>query len=169
MGIKSAKTLLKKILGGRILTFEEMSTLITRIEMTLNCRPLTALSGHTDDLEVLTPEHLVREAPLNQIPALCPDTKRLDALQHWDLVRAMYARFWSQWSRQYLNTLQQRLKWTRGQSNLQSGDIVLILDSALLIDATVDGPLGECCALSTARTTWCDRTKSGHQLGPTRV
>lgn len=52
----------------------------------------------------------------------------------------MYAKFWSQWSRQYLNTLQQRGKWTRGRPNLQPNDIVLVLDAALLTDGR--WPLG---------------------------
>lgn len=131
-GVKSAKNLLKKILGGRILTFEEMSTLTARIEMTLNCRPLTALSRDKGDLEALTPGHLIRGAPLNQLPALCPETDKLDRLQHWDLVQAMFNNFWNQWSWEYLHTLQQRHKWTRGRSNLQPGDIVVVLDSTLL-------------------------------------
>lgn len=139
-GIKSAKTLLKKILGGRILTYEEMSTLTARVEMALNCRPLTPLRGDTDDLAALTPGHLLRGAPLNQLPTFSDEIERLDSLQHWNLVRSMYARFWNQWSREYLNTLQQRAKWTRSRSNLQTGDIVLILDAALLTDGR--WPLG---------------------------
>lgn len=39
-GIKSAKTLSKKIFGQRILTYEEMSTLTARVEIALNCRIL---------------------------------------------------------------------------------------------------------------------------------
>lgn len=133
-GVKSTKSLLKKILESRILTFEEISTLTVRIKMALNCRPLTALSRDADDLEALTPGHLIRGAPLNQLPALCVETDWLDRLQHWNLMRGMYAKFWNQWSRQYLNTLQQRHKWTRSQPKLQPGDIVLVLDSALLND-----------------------------------
>lgn len=40
-------------------TFEEISTLLTQIESCLNSRPLRALTDDPDDLDALTPGHLL--------------------------------------------------------------------------------------------------------------
>lgn len=47
-------------------------------------------------------------------------------LSHWQLTQAFMQRIWKRWSREYLNTLQQRLKWTEPTRNLQKGDLVLL-------------------------------------------
>ena len=39
--VKSVKHCLKKTIGRAMLTFDEMATLIVKIEVTLNYRPLT--------------------------------------------------------------------------------------------------------------------------------
>ena len=132
-GVKSVKSHLKRVAGPRNLTFEEFSTLLVEIEMVLNCRPLTPLTGELDDLEVLTPGHFLVEGGLSSIPEASTNNKKIDTLTHWKLVRELRNRFWDRWSREYINTLQQRCKWTERRSNLQTGDLVLVLDPSLLL------------------------------------
>ena len=109
-GIKSAKRHLKRVVGPRRLTYEEFSTLLADIEQVLNCRPLTPLTGGLDDLEVLTPGHLLVGRTLTSIPEPCAADVDSSHLSHWSLVKTLMVLFWTRWSREYLNTLQQRTK-----------------------------------------------------------
>lgn len=57
--VKSVKHHLKRITCGTRLTYEELSTLLTRIESCLNSRPLCPLSADLEDLTALTPGHFL--------------------------------------------------------------------------------------------------------------
>ncbi|XP_031781116.1 uncharacterized protein LOC103318084 [Nasonia vitripennis] len=131
-GVKSTKTHLQRVAGPKKLTYEEFSTLLAEVEMVLNCRPISPFSGDVDDLDVLTPGHFLFGGPLNTIPRPNIDEADLPRLSHWKLVRGLRDSFWARWSREYLNTLQQRTKWTRARANLSVGDLVVIIDASLL-------------------------------------
>lgn len=66
--VKSYNQHLKRVIGSQILTFEEISTLTSRIEAILNSQPLTPQSSDPHDLCLLTPGHFLIEAPLISIP-----------------------------------------------------------------------------------------------------
>ncbi|XP_066254640.1 uncharacterized protein [Euwallacea similis] len=57
--IKGAKYHLITIVGNLVLTFEEMSTILTQIEAVLNSRTLCPLSNDPADLNCLTPGHFL--------------------------------------------------------------------------------------------------------------
>ncbi|XP_006817251.1 uncharacterized protein LOC102807024 [Saccoglossus kowalevskii] len=57
--IAITKTSLKKILGRACVTYIEMETIVTEIESAINDHPLTHLSNDDNDLNSLTPSHLV--------------------------------------------------------------------------------------------------------------
>ena len=129
--VKSAKSHLKRIVGLHTLTFEEFSTLLTEIEYAMNSRPLTPLSGEPCDLEAITPWHLLTGHAPWTLPEPINETS-LNHLAHWDFVKGLRDNFWKRWSQEYLNTLQQRNKWTRITRDLQVDDLVLIVDASLL-------------------------------------
>ena len=54
--VRSGKGCSRKVLRNAILSFDDLHTLLTEIECTLNSRPLTY---HYEDGEVLTPSHLI--------------------------------------------------------------------------------------------------------------
>ena len=63
--MKSAKILLRKILGTQTLTVEEYASVLSDVEATLNSRPLCVLNSLPEDgMEVLTPGHFLIGQPL---------------------------------------------------------------------------------------------------------
>ncbi|KAL2076872.1 hypothetical protein ACEWY4_027539 [Coilia grayii] len=57
--VQSVKTCLKKVLGRASLSFEEMTTILTEVEATLNSRPLTFVNNDLDEPQPLTPAHFL--------------------------------------------------------------------------------------------------------------
>ncbi|KAL7296586.1 hypothetical protein TKK_0010015 [Trichogramma kaykai] len=132
--VRSTKIHLRRVVGPRHLTYEELSTLLVDIERVLNSRPLTTPLGDLDDLEMITPAHLFLGRSLNSIPQPSKANLNLDPARHWELVRRLRDHFWSRWSKEYLHTLQQRSKWHRPGPDLSIGDVVIIIDPALMRD-----------------------------------
>ncbi|XP_050524112.1 uncharacterized protein LOC126895870 [Daktulosphaira vitifoliae] len=97
-GIKSVKHHLKRVIGIQVLTYEEMETLVIRIEG----QPILSL-----------PEIDVTAVPMNR-------------LTRWQLIRQMHQSFWKRWLSEYLTTLQGRLKWTTKEENIKIGDLVIV-------------------------------------------
>ena len=55
------KRYLKKTIGGAILTYEELLTVVVEVESILNCRPLSYVSSE-DPEKPLAPSHLLCDA-----------------------------------------------------------------------------------------------------------
>lgn len=62
------KSLFVRIIGVHTLTYEELGTVVCRIESVLNSRPLTPLSFDPGDLESLTLGHFLTGQPLLCVP-----------------------------------------------------------------------------------------------------
>ncbi|GFT50257.1 integrase catalytic domain-containing protein [Trichonephila clavipes] len=67
-GVKSVKHHLKRAIGNLHFTFEKFETIMIQVEGILNSRPLTPLSSHADNFDVLTPAHFLIERPITSIP-----------------------------------------------------------------------------------------------------
>ncbi|GFS96704.1 hypothetical protein TNCV_4754111 [Trichonephila clavipes] len=73
-GIRSIKFHLKRVLGEIILTFEELSTLLTQIEGLLNSRPLSYVNdSDIECISTLTPSHFLTGDVLS-VPEELPST-----------------------------------------------------------------------------------------------
>ncbi|GFQ75584.1 integrase catalytic domain-containing protein [Trichonephila clavata] len=59
--VRSIKELLRKCLGKACVTYEEMLTLLSDCEATINGRPLTYLSDDPKELKPLTPAHFIQD------------------------------------------------------------------------------------------------------------
>ncbi|UYV60908.1 hypothetical protein LAZ67_1002751 [Cordylochernes scorpioides] len=55
------KNLLRRLLGKRVVNYEEMVTILENCERVINARPLTYIAEDNDDLVPLTPEMFLRE------------------------------------------------------------------------------------------------------------
>lgn len=97
-----------------------------RIEAILNSRPLTPLSTEPSEADVLTPGHFLVGGPL----VTPPEPNLLDlkegVLNRWQLIRSLTQHFWTKWSSDYLNSIQQRAKWYHEVPNLNRGAVVLL-------------------------------------------
>lgn len=126
--IKQVKLALVALTKAQTLDDESLHTLLCEVEAIINSRPLTTISDSSDDLEPLTPNHLLL---LKGQPTLSPGLfQKSDAYsrRRWKQVQYLADIFWKRWVREYLPTLQARQKWLRIKRNYMCGDVVLIAD-----------------------------------------
>ncbi|GFW63656.1 integrase catalytic domain-containing protein [Trichonephila clavipes] len=124
-GIRSVKFHLKRVLGETILTFEELTTLLTQIEGLLNSRPLSYVNdSDIECISTLTPSHFLTGDVLLSVPEELPSSS--NHRDRWELLQNIKRGFWKKWSSEFISSLQPRKKWQGAQPNLKEDDIVLI-------------------------------------------
>lgn len=110
------------------LSHEELCTLMCEVESILNSRPLTEVSNDANDIEVLTPNHLLLfNSEVTFPPGIFSD-KDLYPARRWKQVQYLASLFWSRWKKEYLSLLQERQKWTTKTRSFKIGDLVLVVD-----------------------------------------
>lgn len=129
--IRSIKHHIRRVIGESTLTFEELTTMLTKIEACLNSRPLCPMNSDPDNLDVLTPGHFLVGEPLTTIPQRDLIECTPSALTRWQLTHQLVQRIWKRWSTEYLHTLQQRRKWQQESDNMRVGDMVLLVEDNL--------------------------------------
>ncbi len=129
-GVKSAKFHIRRVVGNMTFTKDQFQTLLCEVEAILNSRPLYQRSADPTDLEPLTPGHLLTGEALTTVPS--PSLLHIpqNRLSHYQLIINRVQEFWRRWSREYLNTLQQRNKWMWKKENVKEGDLVLLMEES---------------------------------------
>ena len=94
----------------------------------LNSRPLTPCSDDQNDLEPLTPNHLLLQRKHLALPPGLFVHEDLYGRKQWRRAQFLADCFWKRWIKEYLPTLQQRQKWVREKGSLKVKDLVLIVD-----------------------------------------
>ena len=102
---------------------------LSEIESIVNSRPISPISSDVNDLNALTPNHLLHASSGPSPPCLSQDRDNI-ARRLWKRIQYYANLFWSRWSVEYLALLQQRQKWYNRQRNVNIGDVVLIRDNA---------------------------------------
>ncbi|XP_006815926.1 uncharacterized protein LOC102805761 [Saccoglossus kowalevskii] len=130
------KNAIKKVLGRSYISFEELRTVLTEIETTLNDRPITYVSGDIDDATPLTPSHLLhgRQMTILPYPEISDDELNDPTFSNHDDVNKRYAHlarllahFWKRWTAEYLPALRENHKLTGKTDNIiKVGDVVLV-------------------------------------------
>lgn len=126
--IRSIRKVLNSTFKVQNLDEDGFHTVLCEVESIINGRPLTNSSPDPNDLEALTPNHLLL---LKTSPSLPPGEFQKDDLytrRRWKQVQYMSDLFWKRWVQEYLTQLQERQKWTGVKRNFVIGDIVLIVD-----------------------------------------
>ncbi len=128
--IRMVKTVFRSVNSEQYLDEEGLQTVMCEVEAILNSRPLTSVSDNLNDLEPLTPNHLLQ---LKVQPLLPPGLfvkEDLYSRRRWRQVQYIADLFWKRWIREYLPLLQARQKWSRTRRNFCQGDIVLVADAS---------------------------------------
>lgn len=128
--IKQVKSALRVAVGQQKLTWNEMSTAFAEAECLVNSRPIGYSSNDPNDLQSLTPNHFLFGRAGKEIPqGPFEETKNLH--KRFLFVQSLVKQFWRRFSREYLHTLMQRVKWKQAGRQLSVGDIVLVVDKDL--------------------------------------
>ena len=125
--IRTVRRILFAIMTEQVPTSEMLTTLLVVAEGIINNRPLTPASDDPNDLEPLTPNHLLIHRPACAPPGLFNEND-LHSRKKWRQVQYLADVFWKRWTREYLLTLRQRTKWHQPRRNVQENDLVLIID-----------------------------------------
>ncbi|EFN72055.1 hypothetical protein EAG_14154, partial [Camponotus floridanus] len=123
--VKFTKHHLRRIIGEATLTFEE-TTLLTQVKACLNSRPLQPLTDDPNDIAALTPGHFLIGAFLLAVPEPSLVTEKDNTLSRGQLIQKIRDHYWQRWSREYLQTLASRPKWTRSEASPKIGDLCLV-------------------------------------------
>ncbi|XP_038063156.1 uncharacterized protein LOC119733862 [Patiria miniata] len=132
--IRTVRKLLFSLMKQQTLTDESLHTLLCEVESIINSRPLTRVSDDVNDLEALTPNHLLllKSTPHSpQLPPVVNQETDVYARRRWRQVQYLSDVFWRRWVKEYLPQLQERHKWVRPQPNVGVGDLVLVVDTSV--------------------------------------
>ena len=128
--IRSVKSVLTSVLKQQTLDDEGLQTVFCEVEAILNDRPITKVSDDPDDLEALTPNHILLLKGKPIMPPGLFDQNDLYIRKRWKQAQYIAELFWKRWISEYPPMMQERQKWTRPRKNLASGDIVLVADAS---------------------------------------
>ncbi|XP_068203742.1 uncharacterized protein [Palaemon carinicauda] len=122
--VRKVSALVKEF--GERLNDESLRTLLCEVESIVNSRPLTIVSDSIDDLEPLTPNHLLIPKSYVIPPPGLFQKDEVYMRRRWRCVQYLTNLFWSRFRKEYLSTLQTRQKWNEPRRNLIVGDVVLV-------------------------------------------
>ena len=125
--IKSAKRSLNAILGNADITDEELMTALTGAEALVNSRPLIYQSANPHDDIPLTPNHFLHGQIGGHFAPSSVDHTQYNLRKRWRRIQELVRHFWHRWLREWIPTLSARKKWHREHSDVQVGEIVIVI------------------------------------------
>ena len=130
--IRTIRRILKVLLKEQLVTDEALITLMAEVESIVNSRPITPLNNDPNDLEPLTPNHLLllRKGP-HSLPPGTFSKEDLYSRRRWRQIQYLADIFWKRWKKEYLPLLHKRQKWNEPNKNVAINDLVLIEDAML--------------------------------------
>lgn len=122
--IQSLKRILCSVTKEQVMDDEALQTVLCEVEAIMNDRPITTVTNDKNDVEPLTPNHLLL---LKTKPVMPPED--IYSRRRWRQIQYLADLFWRKWVREYLPIMQPRNKWNKVRRNLQPGDLVVIVDN----------------------------------------
>ncbi|XP_066270881.1 uncharacterized protein [Branchiostoma lanceolatum] len=126
--IRTVRQVLYAISKNHHLDDEGLSTLFCEVEYIINSRPITPVNMEANDLEALTPNHLLMLKSKTDLPPNLTEKGDQYARRRWKQIQYIADLFWKRWVKEYLPTLQGRQKWGKQRRNFAVGDLVLLKD-----------------------------------------
>ena len=167
--IRSVRKSMKAVIGcqSALVGLETLRTVFAEVTSILNSRPICPSSEDPNDLEPLTPNHLLLQRRNLFVPPGVFAKEDLFSRKQWRHAQFIANCFWSRWIREYVPTLQQRHKWLLNKRNLAVNDLVLVVDNTVprcrwLLGRVTKVFPGEDLHVRTAEV----RTKSSRLLRP---
>ena len=127
--IGSVKRCLRKVLGNARLSFDELLTVMSEVEATLNSRPLTYDYGIPGE-EVLTPAQLMYGRRLTTLPGSQEVEEDITCRKRYRHVNERLEHFWRRWHREYLTDLREshNCNVKRTGKEPKVGDVVIVFE-----------------------------------------
>ena len=122
-----AKRAINATLGNAEVTDEELTSAVVGAEGLLNSRPLTYQSSNLQDLEPLTPNHFLHGQLGGQFAPQVVDEVAFNPRRRWRRVQELVHNFSRRWIREWLPSLNIRKKWLLEKTNLEPGQVVLVM------------------------------------------
>ena len=141
--IRSTRKILGVLVKEQILDDESLQTLMCEAECIINGRPLTKVSDDPNDLEPLTPNHLLLLRHDTSLPPGLFVKGDIYSRRRWRQVQYLADLFWKRWKKEYLPLLQERQKWFRPRKNFAVGDTVIVVDESTPRNAWAIGRITE--------------------------
>ena len=127
--IGTAKRCLRKVLGNAKLNADELLTVLTEVEATLNSRPLTYEYDEVG-AEMLTPSHLIYGRRLLSLPEEARNDEEeteTGLLKRFRYLARLRIHFWKRWRKEYLTDLREHQRGKgEGRSKVSEGEVVLV-------------------------------------------
>lgn len=132
--VKSVKEPLKKSLRKALLSFEELTTLLSEIETVINLRPLSYVNNEIGEPEPLTPAHFLFpgrsqvEYPIHFIETLHRESTKGALTKRQEYQSRLLCQLWKRWKELYLLNLRTMNNMTSPSSVecIKKGDVVLL-------------------------------------------
>lgn len=128
--VKTAKTSLSKTIGNARLSYEDYATVLAQVEANMNTRPLTPLSEDPDELDVLTPGHLLTGSSFAALPD--PDYTNVptNRLKHYQQLQQLVQQHWIRWKKEYLTELNSQRRKSSTPVDIFVGQLVLVQEDS---------------------------------------
>lgn len=133
--IRTIRSVLTSILdnAGGQLDDESLRTFMMEAAAIVNSRPLTVENLNDPKSSApITPNQLLTMKTKVLLPPVGSfQDADIYSRKYWRRVQHLANVFWSRWVKEFLPTLQVRQKWTKEETEIQIGDVVLVKDENL--------------------------------------
>jgi hypothetical protein len=143
------KRALRKTIGRKLLSLEQMTTILKECEAVVNSRPLVYIGSDLKSSIALTPKHFICLNPFTGIPCTECDVNDPDYVPYesnakkpliiWKKGQKLLDTFWDIWRNEYLLSLRERMQSKLKSPRIESHFCPSVSDIVLIKDDVSDG------------------------------